>query len=136
MDKNAQNQQALDLQHFEHPVRAPSAETPEGKSAPQSGARKVQPAPKPEQNLQPFLPGLSRRGRPRKKDAIPSVVRASESRQRRLNAGARRIEILLEAPTASLLDTLVDHHKISRVEMIARLIDKAGKLLQKKTEKG
>ena len=132
MDKIAKHQQALDLQHYEHPAAASTPDLLAGERTVQQGEREKPPVTKPEQYLQPYLPGLSRRGRPRKLDAIPSVVRASESRKRRLNAGARRVELLLEAPTAAFLDALVEHHKISRVEMIARLIDKAGKLLQKK----
>lgn len=76
---------------------------------------------------QPYLPGLSRRGRPRLKDAKPPTVRASESRQRRLGTGAKRIELILEAETINQLDILIRHFQVTRVEIISRLIAKAAK---------
>jgi hypothetical protein len=76
---------------------------------------------------QPFLPGLSRRGRPRSKNPIPPSIRASESRKRRMEVGVKRIELLLEPAIAAELDALVGHFKVPRVEILSRLISKAAK---------
>lgn len=99
----------------------------QGKRAP---AKKAPPLP---ESQQPFLPGLSRRGRPRLPNPIPPTVRASESRRRRTEAGAKRVELVLDRSVADQLDALVEHFRVSRVEVIARLISKAaGKLVAKK----
>jgi hypothetical protein len=79
------------------------------------------------ESQQPFLPGLSRRGRPRSKNPIPATIRASQSRKRRTQAGARRIELLLDPEVAGKLDALMDHFKLSRVEVIGRLVTQAAK---------
>ncbi len=81
-------------------------------------------------SLQPFLPGLSRRGRPRSKNPIAPSVRASASRKRRINAGVKRIELLLEPTVAAELEALVEHFKVPRVEVISRLVTKAAKRIQ------
>ncbi|MDP1536765.1 MAG: hypothetical protein Q8L95_06235 [Burkholderiales bacterium] len=81
---------------------------------------------------QAYLPGLSRRGRPRLKNAKPAAVRASESRQRRVEAGAKRIELVLEAEIVAQLDALIEHFKISRIEIINRLVGKAAKRIKSK----
>jgi hypothetical protein len=81
-------------------------------------------------SLQPFLPGLSRRGRPRSKNPIPPSVRASESRKRRVEIGVKRIELLLEPTVAAELEALVGHFKVSRVDVISRLISKAAKRMR------
>ena len=90
-------------------------------------ARKSKPAPP--SSPQAFLPGLSRRGRPRSKNPISPSVRATESRKRRIDAGGKRIELLLEPAIASALELLADHYKLSRSEIIGRLIGKAAKRL-------
>lgn len=79
---------------------------------------------------QAYLPGLSRRGRPRLKNAKPAAVRASESRQRRVAAGAKRIELVLEAETIAQLDALTAYFKITRIELINRLVKKAAKRIK------
>ncbi len=79
---------------------------------------------------QAYLPGLSRRGRPRLKNAKPAAVRASESRQRRVAAGAKRIELVLEAETLTQLDALTGYFKITRVELINRLVGKAARRIK------
>jgi hypothetical protein len=81
-------------------------------------------------SLQPFLPGLSRRGRPRSKNPIAPSVRASESRKRRIGGGVKRIELLLEPAIAADLDALVAHFKVPRVEIISRFVAKAAKRIQ------
>ncbi len=81
-------------------------------------------------NGQTFLPGLSRRGRPRSKNPISPTERASESRKRRIDAGVKRIELLLEPAAIADLDRLVEHFKTSRVEIISRLIAKAAKRIR------
>lgn len=77
--------------------------------------------------LQAFLPGLSRRGRPRSKNPVPATVRAIESRKRRIEAGIKRIELLVTPEIATDLDLLTGHFRISRVEIVSRLIAKAAK---------
>ena len=81
----------------------------------------------PPAKLQPFLPGLSRRGRPRSKNPVPATVRATESRKRRIEAGIKRIELLLAPEIAADLDLLADHFRVSRVEIVSRLLAKAAK---------
>lgn len=94
--------------------------------------KKTRKSVKPVATGQAFLPGLSRRGRPRSKNPISPTERASESRKRRIEAGVKRIELLLEPATMAELDRLVQHFNISRVELISRLIGKAAKRLQDK----
>ncbi len=91
--------------------------------------RRHQAQAQPPASLQPFLPGLSRRGRPRAKNPIPATVRASESRKRRIAAGMKRIEMLLAPDTLAALERLCLHHHIPRSEIISRLILKAAKRL-------
>jgi len=97
-----------------------------------SESRKTKKPGKPVATGQAFLPGLSRRGRPRSKNPISPTERASESRKRRIEAGVKRIELLLEPATTAELDRLVQHFKITRVEVISRLIGKAAKRIQDK----
>jgi len=80
---------------------------------------------------QATLPGLSRRGRPRSPNPVSPAERALESRKRRVAAGGKRIEFLLEPEAAAQLDALVEHFRISRAEVIARLIARAAKRLTK-----
>jgi hypothetical protein len=79
------------------------------------------------ESQQPFLPGLSRRGRPRSENPIPATIRASLSRKRRTEAGVMRVELLLEPSIAEKLVTLTEHYKISRVDIVSRLIAQAAK---------
>lgn len=81
--------------------------------------------------LQPFLPGLSRRGRPRSKNPIPATVRATASRQRRMEAGTKRIELLLEPEIAANLDFLTRHFRVSRVELVSRLLAQTAKRIRR-----
>ncbi|MFN3883725.1 MAG: hypothetical protein ACK4Q4_03070 [Rhodocyclaceae bacterium] len=81
----------------------------------------------PPESLQPYLPGFSRRGRPRSKNPVPATVRASESRKRRLGAGMKRIELLLAPEIAADLERLRRYYRVSRVEIISRLVAKAAK---------
>jgi hypothetical protein len=81
-------------------------------------------------SLQPFLPGLSRRGRPRSKNPIPATVRATESRKRRIEAGTKRIELLVAPEIAADIDLLSSHFRVSRVEIISRLVAKAAKRIR------
>lgn len=84
----------------------------------------------PPAKLQPFLPGLSRRGRPRSKNPIPATVRATESRKRRIEAGAKRIELLVAPEIAADIELLSSHFRVSRVEIISRLVAKAAKRIR------
>lgn len=78
---------------------------------------------------QPFLPGLSRRGRPRLKNPVPATERAATSRRKRVEAGTRRIELMLLPEVAAMLDALAEHYKESRAELVARLLTRAAKRL-------
>lgn len=98
-----------------------------------TAAKKSRPRSKPKaalpESLQPFLPGLSRRGRPRSKNPIPATIRASESRKRRLEAGMKRVELLLAPEIAADLERLCLYYRVPRIEIISRLIAKAAKRL-------
>jgi hypothetical protein len=48
----------------------------------------------------------------------------------------KRVELLLEPPAAASLDALVEHFKVSRVEVISRLIAKAAKRIAGKSQDG
>ena len=74
---------------------------------------------------QAYLPGLSRRGRPRSPNPIAPTVRAAESRRKRIESGARRIELMLAPDVAERLDKLTQHLKESKAEILSRLILKA-----------
>ena len=74
---------------------------------------------------QGFLPGLSRRGRPRLKTPISAVERTAEHRRKRLEAGAKRLEMILDREVSNALDALAEHFKEPRSEVISTLILKA-----------
>jgi hypothetical protein len=82
-------------------------------------------------SLQPFLPGLSRRGRPRSMNPVPATVRATASRQRRMEAGTKRIELLLAPEIAADLDFLTRHFRVSRVELVSRLLAQTAKRIRR-----
>jgi hypothetical protein len=63
---------------------------------------------------------------------VPPTVRASESRKRRLDAGVKRIELLLESAAVADLEALINHFKISRVEVISKLLMQAARRVQSK----
>ena len=74
---------------------------------------------------QAFLPGLSRRGRPRLQTPISAVERTAEHRRKRIEAGAKRLEMILDRDVSSALDALAEHFKEPRSEVISTLILKA-----------
>ena len=74
---------------------------------------------------QAFLPGLSRRGRPRLKVPISAVERTAEHRRKRLEAGAKRVEMILDREVSLALDALAEHFNEPRSEVVATLILKA-----------
>jgi hypothetical protein len=84
------------------------------------------------QNLpgQGFLPGLSRRGRPRLAKPISAVERTAEHRRKRIANGAKRVEIILDSDVSQALDRLADHHQEPRSDVIATLIRKAAARLK------
>jgi hypothetical protein len=128
MVKKAKSQLAFDESIYPNPASDAHETSPSGMDAKpvrRSVAKQVTVA-----SSQAYLPGLSRRGRPRLKNAKPAVVRASESRQRRVEAGAKRIELVLEAETITQLDALTAYFKISRIELINRLVKKAAKRIK------
>ena len=81
---------------------------------------------------QAFLPGLSRRGRPRLKKPISAVERTAEHRRRRLEAGAKRLEMILDPDVSIALDALAEHLKEPRSEVISTLILKAASRVLKR----
>ncbi len=81
---------------------------------------------------QAFLPGLSRRGRPRLQTPISAVERTAEHRRRRLEAGAKRLEMILGREVSNALDALAEHFKEPRSEVISTLILKASSRLLKR----
>ena len=92
------------------------------KSAPKAkaGARVVAATVK-----QAFLPGLSRRGRPRLPNPVSAVQRTAEHRKKRIAEGARRVEMILAPDVASALDALATHYHEPRSDVVAGLILKA-----------
>jgi len=81
---------------------------------------------------QGFLPGLSRRGRPRLAKPISPVERTAEHRRKRLEGGAKRVEIILDKDISRALDALADHYKEPRSDVISALIAKAATKVLKK----
>jgi uncharacterized membrane protein len=123
---------ALDLSE---PVAAHSNDTQSIKKLkkPQAHTHKTQPAPSAAALAgQAFLPGLSRRGRPRLQTPISAVERTAEHRRKRLEAGAKRLEMILDRDVSSALDALAEHFKEPRSEVISTLILKASSRLLKR----
>ncbi len=79
---------------------------------------------------QGFLPGLSRRGRPRLTKPISAVERTAEHRRKRIANGAKRVEIILDSDVSQALDRLAQHHQEPRSDIIAMLIRKAATRLR------
>jgi len=79
---------------------------------------------------QAFLPGLSRRGRPRLAKPISAVERTAEHRRKRIANGAKRVEIILNSDVSQALDRLANHHQEPRSDVIATLIRKAAARLK------
>ncbi|MCM0036181.1 MAG: hypothetical protein NBV66_10390 [Burkholderiaceae bacterium] len=79
---------------------------------------------------QGFLPGLSRRGRPRLAKPISAVERTAEHRRKRIANGAKRVEIILDSDVSQALDRLAEHHQEPKSDVIAALIRKAATRLK------
>lgn len=134
MPKNNKKQLAFDPDIYIQPD-ATSAGVDNAMARPAKSAKVAKTRTTVSPSLQPFLPGLSRRGRPRSKNPMSSSVRASESRKRRLAEGMKRIELVLEPEVVSSLDALAAHFKVSRLDLITRLLKQAAKrILPKKTD--
>jgi len=119
----------LELPTFDAPVQALVSKSP-SKKAPTT---KIPPAPSASTLAgQAFLPGLSRRGRPRLQTPISAVERTAEHRRKRLEAGAKRLEMILDREVSNALDALADHFKEPRSEVISTLILKASARLLKR----
>jgi hypothetical protein len=82
-------------------------------------------------NAQAFLPGLSRRGRPRLKNAPSAAARAASSRRRRTAAGAKRVELMLDADILAQLDALAAHLDENRAGVVGWLVARAAARLLK-----
>ncbi|NDY81638.1 hypothetical protein G3I67_00185 [Orrella sp. NBD-18] len=80
---------------------------------------------------QGFLPGLSRRGRPRSKNPISAVERTAKHRRERLESGSKRVEVILSPEVTQKLQTLADQLKEPKSEVISALITKAYSRLSK-----
>jgi hypothetical protein len=80
---------------------------------------------------QGFLPGLSRRGRPRLVKPISAVERTAEHRRKRIANGAKRVEIILDSDVSTALDRLAEHHQEPKSDVIASLIRRAATRLKK-----
>jgi hypothetical protein len=128
MTKPKNNQLTFDESIYEKPVSVNSEKSGAVVSA--KPRIRIKAKPIPTESQQPFLPGLSRRGRPRSKNPVPATVRATESRKRRLAIGIKRIELLLPPEIAADLDLLTAHFKVSRVDVISRLVAKAAKRIR------
>jgi len=125
MKKNTKYQLSFDPDIYPQPdVDIYKQDSPGPKPTKAKRSRKLK------ESQQAFLPGLSRRGRPRSANPVSPSVRASESRKRRMEVGVKRIELLLEPAVASDLDALVEYFKVSRTEVIGRLISKAAKRMR------
>ncbi len=100
------------------------------KSAPktQSGERAA-----PTLVKQAFLPGLSRRGRPRLPNPVSAVQRTAEHRKKRIEEGARRVEMILAPEVAGALDVLAAHYHQPRSDVVSGLILKAAARLLRRT---
>ncbi len=79
---------------------------------------------------QGFLPGLSRRGRPRLAKPVSAVERTAEHRRKRIANGAKRVEIILDSEVSKALDRLAAHHQEPKSDVIAALIRKAATRLK------
>lgn len=79
---------------------------------------------------QGFLPGLSRRGRPRLAKPVSAVERTAEHRRQRIANGAKRVEIILDRDVSQALDRLAEHHQEPKSDVIAALIRKAATRLK------
>ena len=80
----------------------------------------------PDKNIQQaFLPGLSRRGRPRSINPISAVERTAEHRRKRLAEGSKRVEMILAPEVARQLEALAEQYNEPRSEVIATLVTKA-----------
>jgi uncharacterized membrane protein len=107
-------------------VTAHSNDTQSTKKPKKTQAQKSQPSPSAAALAgQAFLPGLSRRGRPRLQTPISAVERTAEHRRKRLEAGAKRLELILDRDVSTALDALAEHLNEPRSEVISILILKA-----------
>ncbi len=114
-------------------VAANSNDTQSTKKPKKNSLHKIQPAPSAAAlAVQAFLPGLSRRGRPRLQTPISAVERTAEHRRKRLEAGAKRLELILDREVSNALDALAEHFKEPRSEVISTLILKASSRILKR----
>lgn len=97
----------------------------EAAPAPATAQKKINSSPTDKNIQQAFLPGLSRRGRPRSKHPISAVERTAQHRRKRLDQGSKRVEMILAPEVARQLDALALQYKEPRSEVIATLVIKA-----------
>jgi hypothetical protein len=60
------------------------------------------------------------------------VERTAEHRRKRIEAGAKRVEIILDKAVSSALDALAEHYNEPRSDVISTLIAKAATKVLKK----
>lgn len=119
------NSLPLDEEVFSLPAATIDRQNSAGRQTPLPAQRKSSGSSAPKAAKQAFLPGLSRRGRPRGKNAVPATTRAKESRRKRIETGDRRIELMLAPDIAASLEALCLHFKESRADVVSRLVAKA-----------
>jgi hypothetical protein len=126
-----QKHTSLDLPLDDGNLTLPAALTQRRKGGTTKSRRVKGKATKPGSNPQAFLPGMSRRGRPRAKVAVAASERAANSRRRRLATGAKRVELVLDADALGKLDALADHLKETRAGVVSWLLARAAARLLK-----
>lgn len=115
----------LDEKIFSLPAAVIDRPGPAARQEPPPAQKKPGGSSSPKPAKQAFLPGLSRRGRPRAKNPVPATARAKESRRKRIETGTRRIELMLAPDIAASLEALSLHFKESRADVVSRLVAKA-----------
>lgn len=129
--RKAQTNDSLKLPLDDGNLPLPAALSQRGKGAKTNGRRTKGKARKTGTNPQAFLPGMSRRGRPRAKVALSATERAANSRRRRLAKGAKRVELVLDADALGKLDALADHLEETRAGVVSWLLARAASRLLK-----
>jgi len=123
-------QGSLRLPLGDEPLTLPDTKNP-SRTAAQRTKPKAAKTRKAGANPQAFLPGMSRRGRPRAKVAVAATERAASSRRRRLAAGGKRVEVMLDATALAQLDALAVRLDEARAGVVAWLLRRAAARLLK-----
>jgi hypothetical protein len=110
----------INRDNYKYPVQSPklSGKTRQPKSP---SVKEKETAPL----KQGFLPGLSRRGRPRLAKPVSAVKRTIEHRRKRMDQGAKRLEVILSPDVRFALDSLAEQTKMNKSALISMLVLKA-----------